>query len=83
MKSLVSLALGLLLTTQRTNASPHNISTELDSDLFEQLVAGKDQTKVKDGQRWFVFFTNPQACYPADLCTSVTEIWEDLTDHVF
>ena len=29
---------------------------ELDSILFEDLIADKNQTRVKDDQLWFIFF---------------------------
>jgi hypothetical protein len=55
---------------------------ELDSDLFEHLIADKEETKVKDGQTWFIFFDSPQACNPRDLCGDVTEMWAELFKHV-
>ena len=64
------------LFTRETMAAPSGV--ELDSDLFEQLIADKEQTKVKDGQTWFIFFDSPQACNPRDLCGDVTEMWQEL-----
>ena len=60
-------------------AAPSGV--ELDADLFEQLIADKEQTKVKDNQTWFIFFDSPQACNPRGLCGDVTEMWQELFKH--
>ena len=55
---------------------------ELDSDLFEQLIADKHEQRVKDDQIWFVFFNSPIGCRPKELCSDLTEIWGELATHV-
>ena len=32
---------------------------EMDQQLFEELVAGPDETKVKHGQTWLILFDSP------------------------
>ena len=60
MKTTISLLAKLIVLgclAQRTLAAPSGV--ELDTDLFEQLIADKEQTSVKDGQTWFIFFDSP------------------------
>ena len=51
--SIKLIAVCLCCMLQRAQAGP---AIELDSDLFEQLIADKNETRVKDSQRWFIFF---------------------------
>lgn len=49
----------------------------LDQQLFEEIVAGPEETKVKDDQIWFIFFDSPHC----KKCHQVLDVWEDLANH--
>lgn len=82
MKKFSSLTLSALLATEVLCQETQSQNViELDIDLFEQLIADKDETKVKDDQQWFIQFDSPWACRPRALCDDVNETWEDLANH--
>ena len=72
-------AVSCLLAQRTLGAFP---GVELDSDLFEQLIADKHEQHVKDSQIWFVFFNSPHGCRPRQLCADLNEVWGELATHV-
>ena len=48
----------------------------LNQDIFEDVIAARDQHFVKDDQVWFIMFDSPRCKY----CHEVLEHWEDFAN---
>ena len=49
----------------------------LDQQLFDELIADKEETQVRDSQVWFIMFDSPHC----KRCGEVLDVWEDLANH--
>ena len=59
-----SLAMEEQLESEGVDLTPSGVLNnliEMDTLLFDELIAGKAETKVRNGQTWLVFFDS-QAC---------------------
>ena len=62
-----------------TTAAPTGVLNnllEMDTHLFEELIAGSTETSVKNDQTWLIFFDS----YTCKRCPEVYEVFLDLSN---